>query len=113
MASAAIVYELRARIADIARKFASSGSGASRAPRIAGDVVAGSALAKARPAGYTPCAESPALICSGAASRRGLPYGGSTRRQGHLGRFTGCGAAAGTAGQQQKAATVLSRDLAS
>jgi hypothetical protein len=93
--------------ADIARKFASSDSGASRAPRIAGDVVAGSALAKARPVDYTPCAES-ALICSGAASRRGLPYAGSTRWQGHLGRFTGCGCGAGTAGQQQEAATVLS-----
>ena len=40
--------------------------------------------------------KAPLLICSGAASRRGLPYGGSTRFyggstrwQGHLGRFTG------------------------
>ena len=40
--------------------------------------------------------KAPLLICSGAASRRGLPYGGSTRshggstrRQGHLRRFTG------------------------
>jgi hypothetical protein len=40
--------------------------------------------------------EAPLLTCSGAASRRGLPYGGSTqfyggstRWQGHLGRFTG------------------------
>jgi len=40
--------------------------------------------------------KAPLLICSGAASRRGLPMGvqlgftgGSTRWQGHLGRFTG------------------------
>ena len=33
--------------------------------------------------------KAPLLICSGAASRRGLPYWGSTRWQGHLGRFTG------------------------
>jgi hypothetical protein len=40
--------------------------------------------------------KAPLLICSGAASRRGLPYGGSTRFyggstrwQGDLGRFTG------------------------
>ena len=40
--------------------------------------------------------KAPLLICSGAASRRGLPYGGSTRFywgstrwQGHRGRFTG------------------------
>jgi hypothetical protein len=40
--------------------------------------------------------KAPLVICSGAASRRGLPYGGSarfyggsTRWQGHLGRFTG------------------------
>jgi hypothetical protein len=44
--------------------------------------------------------KAPLLICSGAASRRGLPYGGSTRFyggstrwQGHLGRFTGAAAA--------------------
>ena len=59
MASAAIVYELRARIADIARKFASSGSGASRAPRIAGDVVAGSALARCRAGGLRPVRGKP------------------------------------------------------
>ena len=44
--------------------------------------------------------KAPLLICSGAASRRGPPYGGSTRFyggstrwQGHLGRFTGAAAA--------------------
>ena len=44
--------------------------------------------------------KAPLVICSGAASRRGLPYGGSTRFyggstrwQGHRGRFTGAAAA--------------------
>jgi hypothetical protein len=77
--------------------YASGGGGASRVPRIAGDVTAGPAVATWRAGG--PCAvrgKAPLVICSGAASRRGLPYGGSTRfyggstrRQGHLGRFTG------------------------
>jgi len=71
---------------------------ASRVPRIAGDVTAGSALVSCVLVSYAPCAErkAPLLICSGAASRRALPYGGSTRFyggstrwQGHRGRFTG------------------------
>jgi hypothetical protein len=59
-------------------------------PRIAGDVTAGPALVQLRAREL--CAvrgKAPLVICSGAASRRGLPYGGSTRWQGHLGRFTG------------------------
>ena len=61
--------------------YASGGGGASRMPRIAGDVTAGSALVSCVLVSYAPCAErkAPLLICSGAASRRGLPYGGSTR----------------------------------
>ncbi len=81
--------------------YASGGSGASRVPRIAGDVTADSALVSCVLVGYVPGAERRRfLICSGAASRRGLPcggstrfYGGSTRWQGHRGRFYGAAAA--------------------
>jgi hypothetical protein len=58
--------------------------------------------------------EAPLVICSGAASRRGLPYGGSTRFYGvQLGGkvigagFGGCGCGAGTGEQQREAVTVL------
>jgi len=37
--------------------YASGGGGASRVPRIAGDVIAGSALASCVPVNYAPCAE--------------------------------------------------------
>ena len=37
--------------------YASGGGGASRVPRIAGDVIAGSALASCVPVSYAPCAE--------------------------------------------------------
>ena len=37
--------------------YASGGGGASRVPRIAGDVTAGSALVSCVLAGYAPCAE--------------------------------------------------------
>ena len=37
--------------------YASGGGGASRVPRIAGDVTAGSALASCVPVSYAPCAE--------------------------------------------------------
>jgi hypothetical protein len=74
--------------------YASGGGGASRVPRIAGDVTAGCPC-HLRVVSYAPCAESRRLICAGAAGRRGLPYGGSTRFyggstrwHGHLGRFT-------------------------
>jgi hypothetical protein len=60
--------------------------------------------------------KAPVLICSGAASRRGLPYGGSTRFhggstrwQGHLGRFTGLRLRSGTGERQREAVTVLPR----
>jgi hypothetical protein len=66
---------------------------------------------------------APLLICSGAASRRGLPYGGSTRfhggstrRQGHLGRFTGlrlrCGDRRAAAGGCHCAALMIRRRAA-
>ena|ERR1039458_6002000 len=68
------------------------GGGASRVPRIAGDVTAGSALVSCVPVSYA----------LGAERRRGLPYGGSTRWQEPSGWFTGlrlrcgdCRAAAG------------------
>ena len=37
--------------------YASGGGGTSRVPRIAGDVIAGSALASCVPVSYAPCAE--------------------------------------------------------
>jgi hypothetical protein len=72
----------------------SRGSGTSREQRITGGVTAGSGVASWRADGLWTCVKGTVLICPGAASRRGLPYGGSTRshggstrRQGHLGRF--------------------------
>jgi hypothetical protein len=58
--------------------YASGGGGASRVPRIAGDVTAGPALVSCVLVGYAPW-KGAVLICSGAAGRRGLPYGGPTR----------------------------------
>jgi hypothetical protein len=67
--------------------YASGGGGTSRVPRIAGDVTAGSAPL---PVGYASCAgRRRLLVCSGAASRRGLPYGGSTRFYGGSTRWRG------------------------
>ena len=67
--------------------------------------------------------KAPLLICSRAASRRGLPYGGSTRfyggstrRQGHLGRFTGlrlrCGDWRASAGGCHRASLMIKRRAA-
>ena len=67
--------------------------------------------------------KAPLLICSGAASRRGLPYGGSTRFyggstrwQGHLGRFTGlrlrCGDWRAAAGGCHRASLMIKRRAA-
>jgi hypothetical protein len=96
--------------------YASGGGGASRVSRIADDVTAGSALASCVPVSYASYAERRRLlICSGAASRRGLPYGGSTqfyggstRWRGHRAGLRGCGCGAGTGEQQREAVTVLS-----
>jgi hypothetical protein len=60
-----------------ARKRASGGSAASRVLRIAGDVIADSAPTSCRLDRLCPVRGKPALICSGAAGRRALPYGGS------------------------------------
>jgi hypothetical protein len=58
--------------------------------------------------------KAPLLICSGAASRRGLPMGVQLGfmgvqlgGKGHLGRLLGCGCGAGTGEQQWEAVTVL------
>ena len=64
---------------------------------------------------------APLLICSGAASRRGLPYGGSTRFhggstrwQGHLGRLTGaCGCGRGLPSSSGRLSPCLPDDEAS
>ena len=92
----------------------SGGSGTSRARRITGGVTAALALPAGVPAGSGPCAEGTVLICRGAARRRGLPHGGSTRfhggstrRQGSSGLVRGgCGCGAGTSGQQREAVTM-------
>jgi hypothetical protein len=55
--------------------YASGGGGASRVPRIAGDVTAGPALASCMLVSGAPCTERRRLICSGAASRRDCPMG--------------------------------------
>ena len=78
------------------------------------------ALASCVPVGYGRARKAPLLICSGAASRRGLPYGGSTRfyggstrRQGHLGRFAGlrlrCGDCRAAAGGCHRASLMMER----
>ena len=79
----------------------SGGSGTSRVRRITGGVTAGSGVASGRADGSGLCSEGTVLLCPGAASRRGLPYGGSTRFyggstrwQGHLGWVRGAAAAA-------------------
>ena len=99
--------------------YASGGGGASRVPRIAGDVTA--ALPMSAACWWAMRGKAPLLICSGAASRRGLPYGGSTRfyggstrRHGHLGRFTGlrCGDWRGAAGGCHCASLMMKRRAA-
>jgi hypothetical protein len=99
--------------------YASGGGGASRVPRIAGDVTAALPLSAA--CWWAMRGKAPLLICSGAASRRELPYGGSTRfyggstrRQGHLGRFTGlrCGDWRGAAGGCHCASLMMKRRAA-
>ena len=88
-----------------------------------GDVTAGSALVSCVLVAMRRARKAPLLICSGAASRRGLPYGGSTRfyggstrRQGHLGRFTGlrlrCGDRRAAAGGCHCASRMIERRAA-
>ena len=102
---------------------ASGGSGASRAPRIAGGVTASLPLPAACRWALGRARKGAALICSGAASRRGLPYGGSTRFyggstrwQGHLSRFAGlrlrCGDCRAAAGGCRCASLMIKRRAA-
>jgi len=84
----------------------SGGSRTSQARRITGGLTADSGVPAGVPMGSGPCAEDAVLICPGAASRRGLPYGGSTRfngdstrRQGHRGRIAGGAGTAGSSGR--------------
>src|SRR3954468_10612473 len=88
---------------------ASGGGGASRLPRIAGDVTAGFSLVSCALVSCAPCAEG-AFDLLRRSCRRGLPYGGSTRFYGGSTRFYGgstrwqghtgptCGAAAAVRG---------------
>ena len=84
-----------------------------RDPRIAGDVTACSALVSCVLVSYAPCAEGAALICSGTASRRGLPMGVQLGFGVQLGGkviwagLLGCGCGAGTGEQQREAVPVL------
>jgi hypothetical protein len=75
---------------------ASGGGGASRLPRITGDVTAGLTLVGCVLVSCAPCAERRRFDRLRRGCRRGLPhggstrfYGGSTRSQGHPGPFTG------------------------
>jgi hypothetical protein len=79
---------------------ASGGGGASRLPRITGDVTAGFTLASCVLVSCAPCAERRRLDRLRCGCRQGLPhggstrfYGGSTRSQGHPGPAYGAAAA--------------------
>ena len=88
--------------------YASGGGDASRAPRIAGDVTAGSALTSCCAGGLRPVrGKAPLSICSGAASRRGLLMGVQLGGKVIWAGLQGCGCCAGTGGQQREAVTVL------